>query len=59
LSSALMLETLGAREESTAIEAAVEAAVAEGQTTPDIGGVLGTSGVGDWIARRIKLKAGR
>ncbi len=59
LSSALMLETLGAREESRAIEAAVEAAVAEGQTTSDIGGVLGTSAVGDWIAGRIKLRAGR
>ena len=59
LSSALMLETLGAREESRAIEAAVEAAVREGQTTNDIGGVLSTAEVGDWIAGRIKLRAGR
>ena len=57
LSSALMLETLGAREESKAIEAAVEAAVAEGQTTADIGGSLGTREAGDWITRRIKEPA--
>jgi 3-isopropylmalate dehydrogenase len=53
LSVALMLETLDAREEARAIEAAVEAAVAEGQTTPDIGGSLGTREAGDFIARKI------
>ena len=57
LSTALMLETLGARDEANAIEAAVEAAIAEGQTTTDIGGPLGTREVGDWVAKRIKLKA--
>ena len=56
LSTALMLETLGAIDESRAIESAVEAAVAEGRTTGDIGGPLGTREVGDWIAR--KLEAG-
>ena len=50
---ALMLETLGARDESKAIEAAVEAAVREGHTTADIGGTLGTRESGDWIAKRI------
>ena len=54
LSVALLLETNGARDESKAIEAAVEAAVREEQTTPDIGGKLGTREVGDWIANRIK-----
>jgi 3-isopropylmalate dehydrogenase len=53
LSAALMLETLAARDESKAIEAAVEAAVREGQTTADIGGPLGTRECGDWIARHI------
>jgi 3-isopropylmalate dehydrogenase len=57
LSTALMLETLGARDESKAIEAAVEAAITEQQTTTDIGGSLGTREVGDWVARRIRLKA--
>ncbi len=56
LSSALMLETLGAREESKAIEAAVEAAVAEGQTTSDIGGSLGTRECGDWIAKKLTIE---
>jgi 3-isopropylmalate dehydrogenase len=56
LSTALMLETLGARDESKAIEAAVEAAVREGQTTTDIGGTLGTRACGDGISKRI-LKA--
>jgi len=53
LSAALMLETLGAADESNAIERAVEAAVAQGQTTTDIGGALGTREVGDWIAKKI------
>ena len=50
LSAALMLETVGWNDEATRIEAAVEAAVRERQTTTDIGGTLGTSQVGDWIA---------
>ena len=53
LSAALMLETLGAREESKAIETAVEAAVRDGQTTSDIGGSLGTRQCGDWVAAQI------
>ena len=54
LSLALMLETLGARAESKAIEAAVAAAVAADQTTSDIGGSLGTREAGDWIVKEIK-----
>ncbi len=54
LSSALMLETLGAVDEAKAIERAVEAAVAQNQTTSDIGGPLGTHEVGDWISKRIQ-----
>ncbi len=53
LSTALLLETLGAREESKAIEAAVEASIASGQTTSDIGGTLGTTAAGDFISKRI------
>jgi 3-isopropylmalate dehydrogenase len=53
LSMALLLETNGARAESKAIEAAVEAAVREGQGTPDIGGTLGTRELGDWIVKQI------
>lgn len=54
LSAALMLDTLGRGEEAAAIERAVEAAVAAGQTTTDIGGSLGTRAVGDWIAERVR-----
>ena len=53
LSAALMLETLGRKEEATRIEAVVERAVHEGCGTPDIGGTLGTKEVGEWIAREV------
>ena len=53
LSAALMLETLGRRDDAQRIEQAVEAAVHAGQTTADIGGSLGTREVGDWIARQL------
>jgi 3-isopropylmalate dehydrogenase len=56
LSAALMLETLGAREESKAIEAAVDEAIAANHTTTDIGGTLGTREVGDFITAQLKLK---
>jgi 3-isopropylmalate dehydrogenase len=51
LSAALMLDTLGWTAEAQAIESAVERAVAEGQTTGDVGGSLGTTQVGDAVAR--------
>jgi 3-isopropylmalate dehydrogenase len=54
LSTALMLETLGARDEAKAIEAAVEHAVRGGETTSDIGGALGTREAGDVIVRQIR-----
>jgi 3-isopropylmalate dehydrogenase len=53
LSAALMLDTLGATDESKAIEAAVEAAIEQNQTTTDIGGALGTRAVGDFISKKI------
>ena len=54
LSAALLLETAGHPEVASWIERAVEAAVLAGATTPDIGGTMGTRGVGDWIADRIR-----
>jgi len=54
LSSALMLETIGWPDEARRIEAAVEAAVAAGETTGDIGGRRGTTAVGDWISARVR-----
>ena len=53
LSTALLLETLGARDEARAIEAAVEAAIAGHHTTTDIGGKLGTREVGDFIQKQV------
>ena len=49
-SMALLLETLGAKDEARAIEAAVEKAVRQNQVTSDVGGPLGTREAGDWIA---------
>lgn len=56
LSAALMLETLGWKEEASAIERAVERAVHEGHSTSDIGGKLGTTEVGDRIAAELRTK---
>jgi len=53
LSAALMLETLGAIDESKAIERAVQAAIDQGKTTTDIGGSLGTREVGDFVAAQV------
>ncbi|MEO8682353.1 MAG: isocitrate/isopropylmalate family dehydrogenase, partial [Vicinamibacterales bacterium] len=53
LSSALMLETLGAVTEARAIERAVQAAIDQGHTTTDIGGSLGTREVGDFITSHV------
>jgi 3-isopropylmalate dehydrogenase len=50
LSAALMLEDLGAEQEASAIERAVQGALAVGQGTPDIGGTLGPRETGDSIA---------
>jgi 3-isopropylmalate dehydrogenase len=56
LSTALMLETLGATAEARAIERAVEASVRERQGTPDIDGTLGTRETGDWIVGKIETQ---
>jgi 3-isopropylmalate dehydrogenase len=57
LSAALMLETLGRGDDAARIERAVEAAVQAGHTTKDIGGTLGTTDVGDWVARHLQEHA--
>lgn len=54
LSAAWMLRTsFGLDAEAEAIEAAVDAALTNGQTTGDLGGSLSTSEVGDWIAGHV------
>ena len=53
LTAAMMLAHLGMAGEAQKIEAAVLDAVREKKTTSDIGGTLGTSEAGDWVARRV------
>ena len=53
-SMALLLETLEAKAEAAAVDAAVARAVRENQVTGDIGGSLGTREAGDFIARSIQ-----
>jgi 3-isopropylmalate dehydrogenase len=53
LSAALMLDSLGLKQEATAIEAAVKEAVVSGNGTQEIGGSLGTRETGDFIARLV------
>ena len=54
LSAALMLDYLGLKAEAAAVEAAVQAAVAAGQGTREIGGSLGTRETGDAIVQGIR-----
>jgi len=54
LTSAMMLEYLGFKEASDAIERAVRAAISEGQTTADLGGALSTKEAGDAICSRLR-----
>lgn len=54
LSAAWMLRlSFGLGDEASAIEAAVENALAQGHTTGDLGGTLSTSQVGAWIANHV------
>lgn len=53
LTSAMMLNHLGFREEAKKIESAVLEAVRQKRTTQDVGGNLGTKEVGQWIASRV------
>ncbi len=51
--AAMMLEHLGLTDAAQAVEKAVIAGVAESQTTPDIGGTLGTREVGDAVLAKL------
>ncbi|HVR97669.1 MAG TPA: 3-isopropylmalate dehydrogenase [Thermoanaerobaculia bacterium] len=53
LSAALMLETLGHAEAAKAVEEAAARSLREKQSTPDVGGSLTTSQVGDLLARAV------
>jgi 3-isopropylmalate dehydrogenase len=54
LSAAMMLEYLGQKLAGEAIEKAVQVAIADGETTRDLGGGLSTEQAGMAICKRIK-----
>jgi 3-isopropylmalate dehydrogenase len=56
--AALMLEQLGLPDEAAIVEGAVEAALLGDHTTPDLGGKLSTSGVGDFLKSEVARRAG-
>jgi 3-isopropylmalate dehydrogenase len=49
----MMCESIGWLAESQRIEAAVRAAIREGQTSADLGGSLSTRELGDWLTRKL------
>ncbi|MGM0576257.1 MAG: isocitrate/isopropylmalate dehydrogenase family protein [Myxococcota bacterium] len=53
LTAAMMLRHQGRREDGHRIERAVDGIMADGETTPDLGGSLTTSQVGDAVCRRL------
>jgi 3-isopropylmalate dehydrogenase len=53
LTSAMMLAHLGLEREAAKIEAAVLEGVRQKRTTQDVGGLLGTREVGEWVAQRV------
>jgi len=53
ISASLMLDFLGHREASRAVEAAVVHSLQEGQCTVELGGSLTTSEAGDYLARQV------
>lgn len=59
LSAAMLLDWLGESEGGRLIRAAVELILAEGQTTPDLGGSLSTSDVGRRLAELVERNSFR
>jgi len=53
LSASLMLDFLGHGEAAQAVDAAVRRSMQEGRSTPDLGGTLTTSQVGDLLAKSV------
>jgi 3-isopropylmalate dehydrogenase len=54
MTAALMLENLGFQREAGRIEAAIRRAIELRQTTPDLGGTLGTEAAGDWVCEELR-----
>jgi 3-isopropylmalate dehydrogenase len=56
LTSALMLRHLGHAAPADRLEDAVRACLAAGETTPDLGGTLGTRAAGDAVVRHLNAR---
>lgn len=54
LTAALMLRHLGHERAARQLDEAVAAAIDAGATTPDLGGPLGTTAVGDWLVEHLQ-----
>lgn len=54
---ALMLDHFGHGAAGERVEQAVAAAIAQGRTTPDMGGSFSTPEVGEWLAERLAVAA--
>lgn len=52
LTAGMMCEAVGWHEEARRIEESVRAAIRENKTTRDLGGTLGTTEAGDWLAEK-------
>jgi len=55
LAAAMMCDYIGWSREARAMEGVVRAAIRENNTTPDLGGSLGTREAGDWLANRLTV----
>jgi len=53
LTTGLLLDQLGFSGEAAAVTTEVRDAIRSGNTTPDLGGPLGTEAVGDWVCERV------
>ncbi len=58
LTVGMMLSYLGWPEEEERLQSIVGRAIAENKCTPDVGGELGTRGVGDWVLQELEESFG-
>ncbi|MBZ5702086.1 MAG: isocitrate/isopropylmalate dehydrogenase family protein [Acidobacteriia bacterium] len=57
LTSGMMLDFLGWKDEAALLKDSVRAALRENKVTPDLGGALKTAAVGDWLADYVAKNA--
>ncbi len=59
LTAGLLLEQIGREAAAHRLEAAVRTAIERGETTPDLGGSLGTRAVGEAVCRHLRESSGK